>query len=101
MQVPGKGDLTMLEYNQWIQFIPQLAFVCFQRPPKDVSHMPPVECLKELLSTFEQATRERGKSTVIYEDPDHTSFGDNELVNLLEQKINQDPSYPIPEGFRK
>ena len=38
---------------------------------------------------------------MIYEDPDATVFADRELLQALEKKVNEDPSYPIPEGFRK
>ena len=47
------SDLAMLDYQQFIQFIPQLAFVCFQRPPIDKSNFPPVESLNALLTQFE------------------------------------------------
>jgi hypothetical protein len=54
-----------------------------------------------LIETFEKATRDRGKSTAIYEDPDWSSFKDNELINALEEKLMEDPNYPVPEGYKK
>lgn len=54
----------------------QLAYFCFSRPPKDLSGLPPVETLRAMVSHWEQATRARGNSTVLYEDPDITSVGD-------------------------
>lgn len=53
------------------------------------------------MDTFEQATRDRGKSTAIYEDPDVSNFADRDLIHALEEKCFEDPSYPVPEGFRK
>lgn len=73
-QAANASDLAMLDYKQFIQFIPQLAFVCFSRPPIDKSSFPPIESLNALLSQFEQATRDRGKNTMLYEDPDQSSF---------------------------
>lgn len=37
----------------------------------------------------------------MYEDPDQSSFADKELVEALDKKLQADPSYPVPEGFRK
>ena len=48
----------------------------FSRPPRDLSHLPPVEQIKAMVSHFENATRSRGQSTVLYEDPDATDMVD-------------------------
>ena len=105
MNIHSKGidqsSIAMLDYNQFLEFIPQLALFCYSRPPVDKSQYPPIESLMALIERFEQATRDRGKSTLIYEDPDATVFADRELLQALEKKVNEDPSYPIPEGFRK
>ena len=73
----------------------------FSRPPIDKSHFPPIESLNALLTQFEQGTRDRGKSTALYEDPDASSMQDKELMAALDKKINEDPTYPVPEGFTK
>jgi hypothetical protein len=57
--------------------------------------------MNALLTQFEQATRDRGKSTALYEDPDASSMQDRELIQALEKKVNEDSNYPIPEGFTK
>jgi hypothetical protein len=57
--------------------------------------------MNALLTQFEQATRDRGKSTQLYEDPDFSGMQDRELINALDKKINEDPNYPVPEGFTK
>lgn len=96
-----RGDLQALEYNGYMQFMMQLAFYCFSKQPKDLSHLPPVESIRALIAQFEQATRERGNSTVLYEDPDATSIGDQQLIKALNEKLVSDPTYPIPEGYFK
>lgn len=80
-------DIAMLDYDQFLTFVPQLAFLCFNRPPIDKSHLPAVESLKALLSTWEQATRDRGKSTALFEDPDASPFADRELIAALERQL--------------
>jgi hypothetical protein len=49
----SSSDLAMLDYPQFIQFIPQLAFLSFSRPPIDKSHLPPIGSLNALLTQFE------------------------------------------------
>jgi hypothetical protein len=65
----------------------QLAFFCFSRPPRDLSHLPPVETLRALVNHFEKACRSRGLSTVLYEDPDITGVGDKQLIKALNDKL--------------
>lgn len=38
---------------------------------------------------------------MLYEDPDATDVATRDLVKALNEKVNQDPSYPIPEGYFK
>ncbi len=40
-------------------------------------------------------------STVLYEDPDAGGMADKDLIKALNEKLEDDPSYPIPEGFMK
>jgi hypothetical protein len=60
-----------------------------------------VETVKALIKHFEDATRARGQSTVLYEDPDATSVADGKLIKALNEKLAKDPNYPIPEGYVK
>ena len=60
-----------------------------------------VETIKALIKHFEDATRARGYSTVLYEDPDATSVADAKLIKALNEKLAKDPNYPVPEGFMK
>ncbi len=79
----------------------QLAYFCFTREPRDLSHLPLAETIKALIKHFEDATRARGYSTVLYEDPDATSVADAKLIKALNDKLAKDPNYPIPEGYSK
>ncbi len=79
----------------------QLAYFCFTREPRDLSHLPLGETIKALIKHFEDATRARGYSTVLYEDPDATSVADAKLIKALNDKLAKDPNYPIPEGYSK
>lgn len=54
-----------------------------------------------MIEDWREATRNRGQSTILYEDPDATGAGDMELCLELNKKLNEDPGYPIPEGYSK
>jgi hypothetical protein len=79
----------------------QLAFYMYSKAPKDLSHMPLVERLNEMISDWREATRSRGQATILYEDPDATGAGDMELCLELNRRLQEDPSYPVPEGYSK
>lgn len=66
-----------------------------------MSSFPPAEQLRGMISHFEKAIRSRGQSTVLFEDPDITSIGDRDLIKALNEKLANDPTYPIPEGYFK
>jgi hypothetical protein len=65
----------------------QLAFFCFSKPPRDLSHLPPVEQIRGMISYFEAETRQKGNSTVLYEDPDATDPKDRPLIKALNEKL--------------
>ena len=65
----------------------QLGLFIFTRPPKDLSHLPPGEQVRAMIMLFEKATRARGNSTVLYEDPDATDLKDRALIKALNEKI--------------
>ena len=54
-----------------------------------------------MVDRFEQATRDRGMSTLLYEDPDAHDDKDHDLVLALNLKLQTDENYPLPEGFMK
>ena len=38
---------------------------------------------------------------MLYDDPDATDLKDRGLIKALNEKVQEDPNYPIPEGFYK
>jgi uncharacterized membrane protein YdfJ with MMPL/SSD domain len=69
----------------------QMSYFCFTREPRNLSHLPPVETVRALIKHFEDATRSRGNSTVLFEDPDATSVADSQLIKALNEKLRLDP----------
>ena len=46
---PTSVQVTMMDFSQFLLFIPQLAFLMFSRPPIDKSQYPIVAMLQELM----------------------------------------------------
>jgi hypothetical protein len=78
-----------------------VAVFIYSNPPRDLSNLPFVESVKTLLCYFEVATKARGASTILYEDPDISNKVDMELLKELNLRVQQNPDYSIPEGFVK
>lgn len=96
-----KSDLTAMNYPGFLEWIIQTALYIFTKPPEDKSHFPPVECLHSFLRKLEKGQKDKGASTILFEDPDATTVGDATLLNALNKKIKEDPNYPLPEDYKK
>ena len=97
----NKFDTSALDYEGFVAFMTQLAYHLYSKPPLDLSHMPPVETMKAMVEHFKKATKQRGQSVVLFEDPDIVGIGDQELIKELNRRLLEDPTYPVPEGFYK
>lgn len=97
----NKSDLTAMDYPGFLEWVIQAAIFIFTKPPEDKSHFPPVECLHSFLRKLEKGQKDKGASTILFEDPDATTVGDATLLNALNKKIKEDPNYPVPEGYKK
>lgn len=97
----NKSDLTALTYAGFLEWVIQASIYMFTKPPEDKSHFPPVECLHAFVRKLEKAQKDKGASTILFEDPDITSIGDTTLLKALNKKIKEDPNYPLPEDYKK
>jgi hypothetical protein len=96
-----KSELHSLNYEGFVQFILQVSHLLYTRPPNDLTHLPPVEHVRELLKRFRGAAKSRGESTLLYEDPDITFITDKDVLRELNYQIVQNPNYPLPDGYYK
>jgi hypothetical protein len=92
---------TGLNFEGFLSFIIQVAFHVFSKFPKDISHLPTVMCIKALLKYFEEATKAKGQSILLYEDPESTSIADRDVIKALNNRLKENPDYALPEGFTK
>lgn len=59
------------------------------------------DMLQCMIDYKEKATKAKGQSTILYEDPDHTTIGDQEILKELNRKVRENPDYILPEGYYK
>ena len=79
----------------------QVAMFVFGRDPINLSQKPPIESLKAFIKLFEKSAFQRGESTKLYENPDHTIIADNEMIRELNKILKKNPNHPMPEGFKR
>ena len=94
-------DLTALPYNGFLEFILQASYFIYSREPYFMNNVPLAELLKAFFDQMLLSTKSRGESIILFEDPDSTAMADPELIKILNKKIQEDPNYPLPEGFKK
>lgn len=86
------ADIQSLTYQGYQSFIVQLSVHCFSRPPQNLSSQPMVKSIEALVRTFEEATRKRNLSTLLYEDPDAVvalTPKDKEMIRSLNQTVKE------------
>lgn len=57
-------------------------------------------CLQRLIDHIRQVTATRGESTQLFDDPENMFFQQTEVIKEFNNKLQQDPKYPLPEGFK-
>ena len=101
MKVIHRSDLSALTYRGFELLFIQMSIFMHSRPPKQLSHLPPVASIEALVQMFSTATQKRKESLILFEDPDASAIGDRELVKELNKIIETRPDYPLPEGYRR
>lgn len=82
----------------FVEMMPQLAFQVFA---KAADHLTTPEMLLKLIKHLERATKQKGQSTILYEDPDVTTIGDQELLKEMNRRMRENPDFILPEGYLK
>lgn len=57
--------------------------------------------LMRLLQHNERVTKGKGLSAILYEDPDVTTIGDQEVLKELNKRLKDQPDFILPEGYYK
>lgn len=69
--------------------------------PNDHSAFPALKHLELMVEKMKKEAKLKNQSTVIFDDPDAIAISDPDLLIALNKKLEQDPDYPVPEGFTK
>eukprot|EP01022_Parablepharisma_sp_SALTPOND_P005532 TRINITY_DN1227_c0_g1_i1.p1 TRINITY_DN1227_c0_g1~~TRINITY_DN1227_c0_g1_i1.p1 ORF type:complete len:1400 (-),score=306.14 TRINITY_DN1227_c0_g1_i1:7123-11322(-) len=99
----NRNDLVNLTYEGFLEAFVQTAIKVYGKPPKDLSNLPLVESVKELKERFMQADLAKGENIVLYTDPDSAGLfpSDQALLKELAKKVESDPEYTLPEGYKE
>lgn len=79
----------------------QISFTMYTRPPKDLRGRPVAEMLQELFSTFKLYASENRVNPQLFEEPEACYSGEAEAIRLLNRRLQQNPDYILPEGYKK
>ena len=63
-----------------------------------------VKSIQTLVAVWEEATRQRKLSTLLFEDPDAVvaqTPDEKKLLAQLNEQVSTNPEYPIPDGYLK
>jgi len=95
-------DVDSLNFDAFKEWIMQTGLYVYHKPgPNDQSSFPPLKSLECMLEKMKAEVKKKKGNTILYEDPEATAITDVELVKALNEKISEDPDYPVPEGFQK
>eukprot|EP00826_Nyctotherus_ovalis_P025906 TRINITY_DN2011_c0_g4_i1.p1 TRINITY_DN2011_c0_g4~~TRINITY_DN2011_c0_g4_i1.p1 ORF type:complete len:446 (-),score=147.50 TRINITY_DN2011_c0_g4_i1:1017-2354(-) len=97
----GRNDVVTLNFKGFKEFFMQAAIYIYSKEPNALSHLPLLESVRKLVECFHGAAKRRGENTLLYEEPDTTTFGDQDLLKELNKVIKKSPDYPLPEGYHK
>ena len=93
-----RQDLSALNFNHFMDMIPQLAYLaCY----KNLHHLSLPDMILKLLQHNEKVTKAKGQSTILYEDPDISTIGDQDILRELNRRIKENPDCILPEGYYK
>jgi len=96
-----KREGKALTFEAFNSFFLQVAMLVFSRAPINLSQKPPIESVVALLKLFEKSALQRGESTTLFENPDHTIIADNDVLKEINRLLKRNPDTPMPDGFKK
>lgn len=82
-------------------FLVQAAILAHSRPPKDLRHLPPVKSMEALIESFKTTLTNNGGNTILFDNPDATAVGDNEVLQDLNRQLRINPEMEVPREYRK
>lgn len=94
--------LKSLDFEGFQIFLLNLATLTYSKnPPGDLRHLPPSFALDALIKHFREEEKNKGGSTILFDDPEATIITDSEVLKEFNKKLEEDPEYVLPEGYKK
>lgn len=59
------------------------------------------QLLEELFHYIKMVFAERGEKTAIFDEPESAYFNESEVVKEFAKRLEEDPNYILPEGYKK
>jgi hypothetical protein len=83
-----KDDPENLDFEGFKEFMVQLAFTMYSRPPKDLRGHPIAEMLEEFFSNLQLYAAENRISAQLFASPEASNFtGESEAIKVLNQQL--------------
>lgn len=95
------SNLSSFDFNGFLVYIVQLAWLLYSRAPSNLSHLPASCSLSRMIEQLKFVTRKRGQSCAMYDEPDECYFGETEIIRQFNKTLRENPQYPLPEGYKK
>jgi len=95
-------NLKSLDFEGFQIFLVNLCYLVYSKdPPEDLRHLPPNFPLERMLKHFREEEKNKGVSTILFDDPEATIVTDSEVLKEFNRKLEEDPDYVLPEGYKK
>jgi hypothetical protein len=95
-------DLSYLDYEGLKEMMLQSIYLMYSRPPIDLSHLPPAFAIDKFVEMVKKKYKDEGMKTDFFEAANKFSVtSDPQVVEYLDQKLKEDPDYPIPHKYER
>ena len=61
----------------------------------------PAQILEKLFLFLRNVSDAKGESTVLFDEPDTAYFNETEVIREFNRKLEEDPGFILPEGYKK
>ncbi|KAL4446642.1 hypothetical protein ABPG74_005580 [Tetrahymena malaccensis] len=94
-------DVKSFDFQGFLDYIVQFAGYIYSKPPEDLRHLPLSASLQKVFDHMREITKKKGQSTALFDDYDNLFFGETEVIKQFNKKLEENPDYPLPQGYKK
>ena len=115
VKILKKRDPQNLDFHGFEQFIIQFCAIIFTKVhtinantnngtqviKKNYNHLSHLQLLEEWFNYLKLIFIERGEKTTLFDEPETAYFNETEVVKEFTRKLQDDPTFILPEGYKK